>query len=153
MLLVSSCSCLYPIHWNQVLNWEWRCSWSSADRRCSNYIWVINNLIAYWSATYIRGLTVVFNDSWFVSLTHGKTSFIVGFSSVYTYAFTFISQYDNTLFFIYLIFTSPIVYFLPSTPVLSFFYRQSLYDMETRSHYWSSVWGIRGHERIIIAKG
>ena len=27
--------------------WEWRCSWSSADRRCSNYIWVINNFIAY----------------------------------------------------------------------------------------------------------
>ena len=25
------------------LSWEWRCSWSSADRRCSNYIWVINN--------------------------------------------------------------------------------------------------------------
>ena len=38
MLLVSSCSCLYPICWSQVLNWEWRCSWSSADRRCSNYI-------------------------------------------------------------------------------------------------------------------
>ena len=30
-----------------VLSWEWRCSWSSADRRCSNYIWVINNFIAY----------------------------------------------------------------------------------------------------------
>ena len=26
---------------------EWRCSWSSADRRCSNYIWVIDNSIAY----------------------------------------------------------------------------------------------------------
>ena len=24
-----------------------RCSWSSADRRCSNYIWVIDNFIAY----------------------------------------------------------------------------------------------------------
>ena len=24
----------------------WRCSWNSADRRCSNYIWVINNFIA-----------------------------------------------------------------------------------------------------------
>ena len=22
---------------------EWRCSWSSANRRCSNYIWVIDN--------------------------------------------------------------------------------------------------------------
>ena len=24
---------------------EWRCRWSSADRQCSNYIWVINNFI------------------------------------------------------------------------------------------------------------
>ena len=59
MLLVSSCNCLYPISWSQVLSWEWRCSWSSADRRCSNYIWVINNLIAYQSASYIRDLTVI----------------------------------------------------------------------------------------------
>ena len=60
MLLVPSCSCLYPMRGSQVLSWEWRCSWSSADRRCSNYIWVIINLIAYWSATYIRDLTVLF---------------------------------------------------------------------------------------------
>ena len=33
--------------WSQVLSWEWRCSWSSTDRRCSNYIWVIANFIAY----------------------------------------------------------------------------------------------------------
>ena len=25
---------------------EWRCNWSSAARRCSKYIWVINNFIA-----------------------------------------------------------------------------------------------------------
>ena len=25
---------------------EWRCSWSSADRRCSNYIWVIGEFNA-----------------------------------------------------------------------------------------------------------
>ena len=58
MFLISSCSCLCPIHWSQMLSWEWRCSWSSADRRCSNYIWVINSFIAYWGATYIRGFTV-----------------------------------------------------------------------------------------------
>ena len=58
MFLVFSCSCLRSIHWRQVLSWEWRCSWSSADRRCSNYIWVINNFIAYKGATYIRGFTV-----------------------------------------------------------------------------------------------
>ena len=58
MFLVSSRRCLRSIHWSQVLSWEWRCSWSSADRRCSNYIWVINNFIAYEGATYIRGFTV-----------------------------------------------------------------------------------------------
>ena len=59
MILISSCSRLCPIHWSQVLSWEWRCSWSSADRRCSNYIWVINNIIAYKGASYIRDLTVL----------------------------------------------------------------------------------------------
>ena len=46
-VLVSPCSCLCPVHYSQVLSRGWRCSWSSADRRCSNYIWVINNYIAY----------------------------------------------------------------------------------------------------------
>ena len=55
---VSSCSCLCPIYWSQVLSREWRCSWNSANRRCSNHIWVINNFISYWGATYIRGLMV-----------------------------------------------------------------------------------------------
>ena len=41
-----------------MLSREWRCSWSSAGRRCSNYIWVMNNLIAYWGASYIKDLTV-----------------------------------------------------------------------------------------------
>ena len=54
MCLVSSCSGVCPIHWGQVLSWEWRCSWSSADRRCSNYIWIINNVIAHQGATFIQ---------------------------------------------------------------------------------------------------
>ena len=58
MFFVSSCSCLCPIYRSHVLSWEWRCSWSSADRRCSNYIWVINNLIAHKSVFYIRDLMV-----------------------------------------------------------------------------------------------
>ena len=41
MILILSCSCLCAIHWSHVLNWEWRCSWSSTNWRCSNYIWVI----------------------------------------------------------------------------------------------------------------
>ena len=59
MILVSTCSCLCPSHWSQVLSREWRCSWSSADRRCSNYIWVIDNFITFYGASYIRDLTVV----------------------------------------------------------------------------------------------
>ena len=55
MFLISSCSCLCPI---QVLRTFWRCSWSSADRQCSNYIWVIKNYMAHYGAPYIRGLTV-----------------------------------------------------------------------------------------------
>ena len=33
-------------YWSQVLSQEWRCSLSRADRRCSNYIWVMNKLPA-----------------------------------------------------------------------------------------------------------
>ena len=58
MILVSSCSCLCAVYWSQVISRVWRCSWSSADRRCSNYVWVINNFIVYKGASYIRGLTV-----------------------------------------------------------------------------------------------
>ena len=75
MFLASSCSCFRSIHWSHVLSWEWRCSWSSADRRCSNYIWVINNFIAYEGATYIRGFTVVdwVFHSWPELCMHNKT--------------------------------------------------------------------------------
>ena len=66
MFLVLSCCCLCLIHWCQVLSWEWRCSWSSADRLCSNFIWVINNLIAYWGVAYIRGLMVL--SKWYPML-------------------------------------------------------------------------------------
>ena len=48
MFLIYSYICHCAIHWRHVLTWEWRCSWSSADRWCSNYIWVINNSIAYY---------------------------------------------------------------------------------------------------------
>ena len=41
-------NCLCPIHWSQLLCREWRCSWSSAGRRCSNYICMINTRKAYY---------------------------------------------------------------------------------------------------------
>ena len=67
MFLVSSCSCLCPIHWSQVLSREWRCSWSSADRRCCNYIWVINNCIAYYRVRVILEVHSITIDVFFVS--------------------------------------------------------------------------------------
>ena len=59
MILLSSCSCFCPIHWSQLLSRQWRCSWGSADRWCSNYIWVISKSIAYQGASYIRYMTVL----------------------------------------------------------------------------------------------
>ena len=61
MLLVSSCSCLFLIFWSQVLSRERICRWSSAEMRCSNFLCVINNFVAYWGVTYIKGFTVVFD--------------------------------------------------------------------------------------------
>ena len=57
MFLVSSCNLPNPF-WSQVLSQEWRFSWSSANRRCSNCIWLINNFVAYEGAAYIRVLKV-----------------------------------------------------------------------------------------------
>ena len=53
---VSSCNCICPIDLSQVLSRQWRCSWSRVERRCCNYILVINNYITYCGAAYIRGL-------------------------------------------------------------------------------------------------
>ena len=67
MFLILSCSFLCLIHWSQILSRWWRCSWSSADRQCSKYIWVISKFIAYYGAFYIRGLPVLmlsFNQIW-----------------------------------------------------------------------------------------
>ena len=50
----------------QVLSREWGCKWSSAGRRCSNYIWVINNFNDYLGAPYIRNLTVYGHDSGYI---------------------------------------------------------------------------------------
>ena len=46
------------IYWSHVLSWAWRCSWSIANRRCPNYIWVINNFIAYQGASNIKDFMV-----------------------------------------------------------------------------------------------
>ena len=68
---VLSWGCLCPIHWSLVLSKKkWRCSWNSADRQCSSYIWVVKNFIPYKGVTYIRGLTVapVIAPRWHIPL-------------------------------------------------------------------------------------
>ena len=60
MFPVSACNCLWAIYLCQVLSREWRCSWSSANRRCFNSIWVINNLIAYLSAVLYYRLDSIY---------------------------------------------------------------------------------------------
>ena len=74
MFLVWSCSCHCPIHWSQVFSREWRCSSSSADRRCSNYIWVINSFITYQDVTRAWLILVVWRYSCVLNIKkkHGK---------------------------------------------------------------------------------
>ena len=48
-----------PFHWSDALSREWRCSWSSADRRSSNCIWMMNKFMAYWGVAHIRGFVVL----------------------------------------------------------------------------------------------
>ena len=52
MFFVLSCNCLCAIYWSLVLSREWRCSCSSADKWCSNYIWVVNNFTANLGVLY-----------------------------------------------------------------------------------------------------
>ena len=59
MFLVSYCSCPCPNHWSHVLSRECRCRWNSADRRCSNYIWVINNGIVCWLILGVWWLSLI----------------------------------------------------------------------------------------------
>ena len=70
-----------PIHWSHVLSQEWRCSWSSADSQCSNYIRKMNNFIANYDAPYIRGLTVMVCALWGYSIggfgCHSATIFSI----------------------------------------------------------------------------
>ena len=81
MSLFLSCSCLWPIHWSQVLVREWIYSLNSADRRCSNYIWVINNFIAYQGASYISGLTVYMYI--YILAVFGKCITYAGLSNIW----------------------------------------------------------------------
>ena len=68
------------IHRSQVLSREWRYSWSSSDRRCSNEIWVINNLLP-------TKLRLIFHVWWWFSYILLLVTFLlcVEYSSVAKY--------------------------------------------------------------------
>ena len=94
MLLESACSCLRATYWSQVLSGEWRRSWSSADRRCSNYIWLINNLNAYKGASYIRDLTVVLKLYWTLLMSGHRSSVTDNGFHRHTSKETWVEKYD-----------------------------------------------------------
>ena len=45
----------------------------TADRRCSNYIWVIDSFIAYEGASYIRDFTVWWFNNWLALIASSAT--------------------------------------------------------------------------------
>ena len=45
--IISSCLAIVVAQSIKLFIREWRWSWSGDDRRCSNYIWVINKIIAF----------------------------------------------------------------------------------------------------------
>ena len=70
MFLVSSCSCLFPIHWTEVLSREWRVGAAPTGDTPTTSEWSANLLSTkVWLVTYIRDLTVlkkkqVFSYAW-----------------------------------------------------------------------------------------
>ena len=77
MFYLSSCNCLCWTHCSQVENEKW----NGVDRRCSNYIWVINNFIAHSGVAYISGLTLckcVMHVMWFSLRCNRTTNYSEG---------------------------------------------------------------------------
>ena len=58
---------------SMVWSWEWRCCWSSADRRCSNYIWLHDqqswSTLAHLKACCLMAPSPYLNQCWFVKLS------------------------------------------------------------------------------------
>ena len=56
-----------------MLSRKWRCSWSSTDSRCSNYIWGINNFIAHRGASYMLLMRLLLICSFSEHIKSGKS--------------------------------------------------------------------------------
>ena len=134
MFLISSCSCLCPIYWCQALSREWRCSWSSADRQCSNYIWVINSVITYWGASYIKDLTwsLYCGCCWLVNSWLHRVNGPVSILSIDTTKLSAVCHFTKRIFF-YLIYSDNVLFY---------------YHIETgtewlpcgRGHFWGAFY-------------
>ena len=86
MFLVLSCSCFCAVYWSQLLSREWRCSRSSTNRQCPNYIWMINKFIAYKGTSNIRGFRVGISNI---------RGFRVGFWRIYMCYWALMSYYST----------------------------------------------------------
>ena len=64
-----------------MFSWEWRCSWSSTDRRCSNYIVVINKFIVNQGGSFIRGFKVFYVHTKIQPLKKLQCAFTAAFYS------------------------------------------------------------------------
>ena len=86
MFLVSPCNCLCPFYWSQALSRKWRCSWNSADRRCSNYILVVRQA---GGQNMQQNVLYVFEDKRkiFKSILHIPTSWHFDISVIYPQGF------------------------------------------------------------------
>ena len=63
-----------------MLSREWRRSWSSADRRYSNYIWVVNNYTAYKGVLYY----IFYGKSVISSKQHSTNDKVIKLNNAYT---------------------------------------------------------------------
>ena len=73
MILISSCGCLRPIYWSQVLSREWRCGWSSAAPTTSEWSTIslltnVHLILEVWRYSYYREDLSIFSCP--NSLTH-----------------------------------------------------------------------------------
>ena len=97
MFLVSSCNCLHSVHRSQVLSWEWRRSWSIADRRCST----TSELSTILLPTKVRLILEVLWHSFFNFCQSIKINLICAFSyaiwQLYTFCLLTILQPDRSL--------------------------------------------------------
>ena len=56
--------------------WEWKCSWGSTDRQCSNYMWVINSAVTYMLEVWLYPLSST-GSIWYLFKYINNTSYYI----------------------------------------------------------------------------